>query len=74
LIPADWGRLIEDEDLREEISQRDAHRRQSRAMTRLKALAKGTDWESVVVAMGEAELAVMQEHLTVRGWLLAGNC
>lgn len=73
LIPTDWGRLIEDEDLRKKISQRDAHRRQSRAMTRLKALAKGTDWEPVVVAMGEAELAVMQEHLTVRGWMLAGK-
>jgi len=74
LIPTDWERLIEDEGLRKEISQRDAYRRQSRAMTRLKRLAKGTDWESVVVAMGEVELAVMQEHLTVRGWMLAGSC
>lgn len=70
LIPANWNCLAENDRVREGVNQREAFRRQVGAMKRLKTIVQQTKWESVVRAMEQGELAVMQEHITVSDWSL----
>lgn len=74
LIPAVWAELDNEPETVGGATQRNAYRRQTRAMIRLRELSEGTDWEPVVKIMQDGELAVMQEHMTVRGWDLTARC
>lgn len=69
-IPSAWADLNNEMPLPDGTSQRNVHRRQTRAMKRLLKLAEGTEWEQIAKTLQDRELAVMQEHMTVRSWPL----